>query len=268
VDTSNNLLKRKNLQTEPFDRITAYVPELPEPESVRMFKSESGNQNFRRSIVTWLVLIFVAVIFPLANIIFSDDPTSLLRSLTEETRMILFIATIIVQWFIFTLIFGASYMENTGLKGLGFKRIRLVDFFWAAAFFGAAALILSGLAWVMEQLGMPMLGEIKFLIPQDTSGRIVWVVLSLTAGICEETAFRGYLMTRLRLVGGFKSWLIPTIVSAMVFGSLHAYQGLPGVILISVYGAMFSLLFIYTRSIWPCIIAHFFQDFIALFIPQ
>ncbi|MGH8014746.1 MAG: CPBP family intramembrane glutamic endopeptidase, partial [Candidatus Zixiibacteriota bacterium] len=208
------------------------------------------------------------ILYPLANVAFTDDPTALLRGLTEETRMILFVATIIIQWFIFTFILGASYTENTGLAGLGFRRLRLLDFFWAAAFFGVAALILSGLAKVLELAGMPMLGEIKFLIPQDSTGRIVWVALSLTAGICEETAFRGYLMTRLRLVGGFQSWLIPTIVSALVFGACHAYQGLPGFIVISVYGALFSLLFIYTRSIWPAIIAHFFQDFIALFIPQ
>jgi membrane protease YdiL (CAAX protease family) len=256
------------LQTEPFDRVAAYVPEPAEPEPFRKFKLEWQNDNFRRSVVTWLALSFLVIFYPLASIAYTDDPTELLRGLTEETRLILFIATIIVQWFIFIFIFGASYIENTGLAGLGFKRLRLVDFFWAAAFFAVAALALSGLAKLLEILGMPMLGEIKFLIPQETSGRFVWVILSLTAGICEETAFRGYLMTRLRLVGGFKSWLIPTLISAVVFGACHAYQGIPGFIVISVYGALFSLLFIYTKTIWPAIIAHFFQDLIALFIPQ
>ena len=63
-------------------------------------------------------------------------------------------------------------------------------------------------------------------------------------------------------------WLIPVILSAVVFGACHAYQGLPGFILLSIYGAMFSILYIRTKSIWPCIIAHFFQDFSALFFPQ
>jgi membrane protease YdiL (CAAX protease family) len=31
---------------------------------------------------------------------------------------------------------------------------------------------------------------------------------------------------------------------------------------------MFAWLFVRTKSLWPCIIAHFFQDFTALFIPQ
>ena len=122
-----------------------------------------------------------------------------------------------------------------------------------------ANLALTGVAWFLGQIGLPMPGEISLLIPQDTIGRLVWVAVSITAGICEETAFRGYLMTRLRILGKFKTWVIPTIISAVAFGACHAYQGWPGFIIISIYGAMFSLLYIRTRSIWPCIIAHFFQ---------
>ena len=55
---------------------------------------------------------------------------------------------------------------------------------------------------------------------------------------------------------------------AQLFGACHAYQGIPGLIVITVYGALFALLYIRTGRIWPCIIAHFFQDFSALFIPQ
>ncbi len=256
------------MQTEPFDRVVAYTPAADNSSSIWKFKIEWHNENFRRSVMTWLTLFCLVILYPVTSIFGVDDPTALLQNLDNELRMILFLSTIVVQWLIFSVIFATSYVENTGLAGLGFKRLRLIDFFWAAAFFGAAILILSGLAELLAFLGMPMHGEIKFLIPQDTTGRIVWVFLSLTAGICEETAFRGYLMTRLRLLGGFNNWVIPTIVSALVFGACHAYQGIPGFIVISIYGAMFSILFIYTRSIWPCIIAHFFQDLIALFIPQ
>jgi membrane protease YdiL (CAAX protease family) len=113
-----------------------------------------------------------------------------------------------------------------------------------------------------------MSGEIQFLIPEDATGRVVWVLVSFTAGFCEEVGFRGYLMTRLRLVGRFQSWLVPTIVSALIFGACHAYQGWPGFIILSVYGAMFSLLYIRTGSLWPCVIAHSLQDLGALFFPQ
>jgi membrane protease YdiL (CAAX protease family) len=92
--------------------------------------------------------------------------------------------------------------------------------------------------------------------------------VSLSAGICEETAFRGYLMSRIRFVGELKSWVLPVVLSSLAFGACHAYQGIPGLIVITVYGSMFAWLYLRTGSLWPCIIAHFFQDFSALFIPQ
>ena len=100
-----------------------------------------------------------------------------------------------------------------------------------------------------------MPGELAFLIPTDPVGRVVWVMVSFTAGFCEEIGFRGYLMTRLRIVGKMKSWVIPAIVSSLVFGICHAYQGIPGLILLSVYGGLFAVLYIRTGRLWPCIIA-------------
>ncbi len=188
--------------------------------------------------------------------------------LNDTVLLFTLVATIMVQWLLFLVLFVATFREQTGLLGVGLKPLRAVDFAWAISFLLAANLILAGLAWFLAQVGLPMPGEIALLIPQDTAGRIVWVVVSATAGFCEEIAFRGYLMTRLRILGKTKTWVMPVIVSSLAFGICHAYQGWPGLILLTVYGFMFALLYLRTRSLWPCIIAHFFQDFTALFIPQ
>lgn len=197
-----------------------------------------------------------------------EDPGDLLKSLNQGALIFLLIATILFQWTIFLISYVTLYFERTGLAGVGLVRLRLVDFAWGGSFFLAAWAALTGLAWLMAQVGLPMPGEIGLLIPTDPFGKVIWVIVSFTAGFCEEVAFRGYLMTRIRILTKGKSWLIPTIVSAVTFGICHAYQGLPGFILISVYGVLFSLLYIRTGRLWPCIIAHFFQDFGALFVPQ
>lgn len=253
---------------EQFERIEAYPAPPGENSSFQRFKVESQNSEFRRSRLTIVSLLLLLVIYPLLTFGFSDDPTAGLKELNEGTRIVLLVATVVMQWSIFLLLYVAVFREGTSLSGLGFRRIMLVDFYWAFAFLLGANLILSGLAWMLEQVGLPMPGEISFLIPTDTPGRILWVLVSFTAGFCEETAFRGYLMTRMRLLGKFQSWAIPAVVSAVVFGALHSYQGVPGMIIISTYGLMFSILFIRTGRIWPGIIAHFFQDFGALFFPQ
>ena len=251
-----------------FERIAVYEAGSEPRSSFEKFKADSLNSNFRVSRLTWVSLFFLLIVYPGMSVGFTEDPTEMLKNLNEGTRLFLLISTVILQWLIFLLIYGTSYRERTLLAGLGFKKIRGIDFAWAFAFLLVANLLLSGLAWFLAQIGLPMPGEIAFLIPTDATGRIVWVAVAITAGVCEEAAFRGYLMTRLRLVGKLQGWFIPTIVSAVVFGACHAYQGVPGFIVISTYGLMFSLLYIRTGTIWPGIIAHFFQDFGALFFPQ
>ena len=251
-----------------FEQLNVYTPSATGSSRPDNFLSSSGNSDFRFSILTWVSLAVLLIAYPLFSIATAEDPSELLKGMSAGELITVLVVTIAIQWFMFLAIFVSVNFEKTGMKGLGFKSLRTIDFAYAAAFllgaFGVLVLLELGLA----SIGLPMSGEIALLVPQDMAGRIVWVVLSLSAGICEETAFRGYLMTRLRIVGRFNSWVVPTVVSAVVFGACHAYQGWPGFIVISVYGAMLSLLYIRTGSIWPGIIAHFLQDFGALFYPQ
>ena len=233
------------------------------------FVTDSHNLRFRKNFMTYVSLTILLILYPaLAVIGAGEDPLALLRNLDHSMLMFLLVSTIVIQWFIFGINYASIYLEETGLAGIGFRGFRLVHLAWVVAFLLASNLLLSGLAWVLGQLGYPMAGEVGLLIPTDPTGQVVWFFVALTAGICEEVAFRGYLMTRLRLLFKLNSWWIPTILSAVSFGICHTYQGLPGFIVITVYGALFSILYIRTGSIWPCIIAHFFQDFGALFFPH
>jgi len=221
--------------------------------------------------MTWFCLAILLVFYPGISLLgIGEDPSAMLRNMSQNQGILLFmlIVTVMVQWTIFMFNYAAVYLENTGLAGIGLTRIRMVDFAWALAFLLAANLILSGLAWLLAQVGLPMPGEVGNLIPTSSGGKVLWVTVSFTAGFCEEVAFRGYLMSRLRILMKSRSWVVPTIISALAFGACHAYQGWPGFILITVYGVLFSLLYIRTGRLWPCIIAHFFQDFGALFFPQ
>ncbi len=257
-------------QQPDYSRDPAWVESADTAPSdpVARFKLESGNQDYRRSVLTWVSLVFLLLIYPAQSLLAGEDFTRELEHINQGVLLVMLVATIVVQWGIFLLLYLTAYREGTGLRGLGFVRVKGVDFLWAIAFLLAANLILSGLAWLLAQIGLPMPGELVFLIPVDPVGKVVWVMVSVTAGVCEETAFRGYLMTRLRIIGNLRSWAIPIILSSVAFGACHAYQGWPGFIVISVYGALFALLYIRTKRIWPVIIAHSLQDFSALFIPQ
>jgi len=257
-----------NLDQEQYERVSVYGPPVSDDDRFGRFKLESGNGEFKRSALTWISLFFLLVGYPALSIDPTNNTTNILKNLNDGMLIALLIGTILIQWLMFLLLYVSTWRENTLLAGLGFKRLRTVDWAWAISFLLVSMLLLSGLAWFLAKIGLPMPGEISNLIPEDTFGRVIWVLVSFTAGFCEETAFRGYLMTRLRLIFKTKSWLIPAIVSSVVFGACHAYQGWPGFIVITVYGFLFAGLYIRTGTIWPGIIAHTFQDLLALVLPQ
>jgi membrane protease YdiL (CAAX protease family) len=79
-------------------------------------------------------------------------------------------------------------------------------------------------------------------------------MLCLLVGFVEETVFRGYLQRQ--FIGWARGGLATGVLaSAVVFGSAHGYQGARNMVLLAVFGVLFSL-----RA---GIFAHAWHDFIA-----
>jgi len=126
-----------------------------------------------------------------------------------------------------------------------------------------ANIILFGLAHILQLFHLTVPKEVAFILPRTKSEKLVWVILSVTAGICEETGFRGYVLTKLNLF--VNNWYFTIVISSLFFGLGHFYQGTGGIILTGTYGLLFCLLFIWRKSLVPGIFAHFLQDLTALF---
>jgi membrane protease YdiL (CAAX protease family) len=84
------------------------------------------------------------------------------------------------------------------------------------------------------------------------------LVLSVSAGICEETIFRGYLQVQLGALT--KSTIAGIVLSAILFGFGHAYQGWAPAGLLAFYGLLFGLLTHWRGTVRPAMIAHAWQD--------
>jgi membrane protease YdiL (CAAX protease family) len=77
-------------------------------------------------------------------------------------------------------------------------------------------------------------------------------VLSITAGICEELIFRGFLVWYL---GQWMPLWLAAVVAAVAFGLAHFYQGGMGVVKTGVIGLIMGALFVATGSLlWPMIL--------------
>lgn len=82
----------------------------------------------------------------------------------------------------------------------------------------------------------------------------IWFIgpVSLTAGICEELLYRGFLMQWLD--GVMPIWAA-MILSSVVFGLQHAYQGLAGITRTTALGLLLAGVFVASGSLlWPIIL--------------
>ena len=119
--------------------------------------------------------------------------------------------------------------------------------------------IWEGSAWAMHRLlGASDTRNVTSMLPRTAPEIIVWILVSISAGICEEFVYRGYLQRQFAAMT--RSGAAALVLQAIVFGVSHVYQGWKQVVIISVLGALFGLLAQWRRSLVPGMTAHAWAD--------
>ncbi len=184
-----------------------------------------------------------------------------MRAVANPNRMRLYLATIFVEWLFFLLVVagvrrsGASVLLVLGEHWQSARQVAR-DIGIAAGFWVIALVLLGGLARLLRV--EPQGRDMQFFLPHGGAEITLWIALSVTAGVCEETIFRGYLQRQFMALT--KSAPAGILLSAAAFGAAHAYQGFRRTILIGFFGAMFGILAYWRRSVRPGMIAHAWQD--------
>jgi len=94
---------------------------------------------------------------------------------------------------------------------------------------------------------------LRALVPHTSAEYRMFVPLAVTAGICEEFLFRGYLVWVL----AFWMGVVPAaIVSMVVFGLAHGYQGGQFGLRAAGVGVALGILALVTRSVLPGMLVH------------
>jgi membrane protease YdiL (CAAX protease family) len=122
--------------------------------------------------------------------------------------------------------------------------------FWVA-WEGAA----YGVHWL---LGPSNAKSVDSLLPQSRLEILVWIGTCITAGICEEMAFRGYLQRQFHALTGNVAMAV--LAQGIVFGLFHFYQGWKNVIVIAVLGVLYGALVAWRKNLGASIIAHAWSD--------
>ena len=184
-----------------------------------------------------------------------------LSGAADPNRVHGYVLSICFEWVLFAVVLAGVFRRKGYFRivlGDRWQSSRQVlrDIGFALGFWIVASVLLGLCGWVLQIHGNNPV--ITAMLPHGVLEVVLWIALSVTAGICEEAIFRGYLqpqfMALTRSVPG------GILLSAALFGASHAYQGYKMVILIAFYGAMFGSLSYWRGSVRSGMIAHGWQD--------
>jgi membrane protease YdiL (CAAX protease family) len=104
------------------------------------------------------------------------------------------------------------------------------------------------------------LKSLSYFLPATWAERHWWVFVSITAGVCEETLFRGFMLHYLYVFPWTLNLTLALLISSVIFGVHHLYQGAGGVAGTAIVGILFGLLFLLTGNLLLPIILHGVMD--------
>jgi membrane protease YdiL (CAAX protease family) len=132
----------------------------------------------------------------------------------NPNRVRFYLETLVYEWLLFVLVVARPSSSFSEIIGVSFSQV-LLDIGIAVGLWIVAAILLWIFGWLLR---VAALGRNVSMLPQRGLELTVWIALSITAGICEETIFRGY--PQQQFMALTKSASVGILVSAATFGGL------------------------------------------------
>ena len=179
-------------------------------------------------------------------------------------RPAIYLRTIATEWVVLAAVVIGVKLRGVSLEAVFGEKWRSVGAVLRDAALGTAAMVM---ALVLVTIIGALFGEgsadgtVRFLLPQSAQEKALWILVSMSAGICEEAVYRGYLQRQFAAMTG----RVPAgiIMSGLAFGAVHLYQGLSRAASIAMLGMFFGLVAQWRKSVRPVMVAHALQDGIA-----
>lgn len=184
----------------------------------------------------------------------------------SKERLSLYCSTIAFQWLAAAVAAWRAWAHGFTAAQLGLtlpSRFRLI----AITVFGAALIVI--LQWLnLRRMGRstsPLRGTLQALaeriLPQNNIELLPFLALAVTAGLCEEFLYRGFAMAALSRTGLPATVVI--LLSSILFGMAHLYQGRSGFVSTTILGVLFGVSRAASGSLLPVIVWHMGVDVVA-----
>jgi membrane protease YdiL (CAAX protease family) len=213
----------------------------------------------------WVIFLVLGLVLPWRGRARMKKLLALPRVSTTE-RLILYASTIAFQWIAVAVVAWRAWAHGFTASQLGLTihdRARIL----VASIAGAATI--AALQWLnlrrVGRIPVEARGSIQAIaeriLPQSTVELLPYLALAITAGLCEEFLYRGFAMAALEQVG-LQSWAV-VLLSSVLFGLAHSYQGRGGIVMTMLIGIILGLGRIAFDSLIPAIFWHSAVDVVA-----
>jgi uncharacterized protein len=184
----------------------------------------------------------------------------------SSERMGLYTSTIAFQWVAVGVAGWRAWAHGFSYSQLGLTLGEPI-FIGALAVGGTVAVVT--LQWLnLRRIGRstsPLRGPLQALaqriLPQSSRELALFFCLAVTAGLCEEFLYRGFAMASLARAG-LPAWAV-VVISAVLFGLAHLYQGRGGFAGTLILGLLFGMSRAQLGTLVPVVAWHIGVDLAA-----
>lgn len=213
----------------------------------------------------WVVLLF-AVAFPAYSAYSYPKVKSILLQDYPGIRVKAYVEAMFWLWLMTSFALGSWFYQQRSAEELGLELNLNLPLVLAMLL----VFVVTGMLTLQakktyasaqqQELLKHKIENVKELLPRTQVEFKVFIGVSLTAGVCEEILYRGYLLWFLQQQGND---VLAVLMASILFGLAHSYQGIKGGLQTTAMGLLLCLLYIFSGSLWPCILLHFIYDMYA-----
>ena len=211
-----------------------------------------------------LLVVVLSVFFPIraATFVFRRLSRAPLEHVAGVRRT-LYLQAIALQWGLSTVALALWLMRERSARALGLEP-RAPGPLLAGL---VGAVVIAGAFWFIRRRvraepealdrTLEKLHHIERMLPHTRPEKRLFHVVAITAGICEELLYRGYLLWYLA------HWFaaIPAVVvSSAIFGLGHSYQGPRGIVTTTLVGLVMATIYLASGALWPAMAVHAIID--------
>lgn len=213
----------------------------------------------------WLIFLILGVAIPWRGRVRLQHLLARPAANTKE-KLVLYGSTIVFQWALAGLAAWRAFARGLTASDLGISRpLALRLLLWTLA--GAA--LLGSFQWFNLRRVGRMSGSVpdfmrklaERVLPRTPAEFGPYAALAVTAGVCEEFLYRGFAMAALTRTGFYSGAVV--LISSVLFGLAHTYQGRSGVVGTTLMGLIFGIAREALQSLGPAMAWHTVVDLVA-----